>query len=180
MCHHLFLNIIMTMVTISQLEPDGNFGVIKARGLSHGPVRHYILASLDVIVSKAVGQHLLMNIIPNNFTVNTRQKISCDWGMRIWSHRPVSFQTPSISICDCNSVKSGGPTSISEHNPQQCHSWNRKTILVWYIHPHYQYSHRLEAARNKAPNGKAEGVGALTNSGSEGSSSHKVPNSECS
>ena len=33
--------------------------------------------------------------------------------------------TPSVRISDYNSVKSGGPTSISEHNPQQFQDQNR-------------------------------------------------------
>ena len=40
---------------------------------------------------------------------------------RGWSHWPI--RTPSIDISDCNSVKSGGSTSISQHNPQQFHGW---------------------------------------------------------
>ena len=38
-------------------------------------------------------------------------------------HRP--FQRPSVDISNCNSVKSGWPTSNSQHNPQQFHDWNR-------------------------------------------------------
>ena len=30
---------------------------------------------------KMLGPHLFMNIIPNNFTVGTKHKIWCDWGM---------------------------------------------------------------------------------------------------
>jgi hypothetical protein len=29
------------------------------------------------------------------------------------------------SASGCNTVKSGGPASISRHNPQQFHGWNR-------------------------------------------------------
>ena len=28
-----------------------------------------------------VGQHLFLNIIPNNFTARTEQKVWCDWGI---------------------------------------------------------------------------------------------------
>ena len=52
--------------------------------------------------------------------------------MRGWSHRLVL--TPSVDISGCNSVKSGGPTSICEQNPQQFHSWNRMESLVWSGH----------------------------------------------
>ena len=30
----------------------------------------------------------------------------------------------------CNSVKSGGPTFIAQHNPQQFHGWNQMEILM--------------------------------------------------
>jgi hypothetical protein len=38
---------------------------------------------------------------------------------------------PSVSIPGCNSLKSGRPTSIFEHDPQQLHGWNRRESLVW-------------------------------------------------
>ena len=39
--------------------------------------------------------------------------------LRGWSHRPIL--TPSVDISGHKNVKSDGPTSISEHNPQQFH-----------------------------------------------------------
>ena len=52
--------------------------------------------------------------------------------MRGWSHRPI--HTPSVGISVWNSLKSGGHSSIFQHNPQQFHSWNRMEILVWARH----------------------------------------------
>ena len=62
----------------------------------------------------------------------TERKIWCDWGMRGRSHRLVI--TTSVGISSCNSVKSGGPTSISKHKPQQFHGWNHAESLVWSGH----------------------------------------------
>ena len=42
--------------------------------------RHYLSASPVVIVWTVVGQHLFLNLIPNNFIVGTRQKCWCDHG----------------------------------------------------------------------------------------------------
>ena len=50
--------------------------------------------------------------------------------LRRWSHR----QIPSVTIHNCNNVKSGGPTSISQQNLQQFHGSNRTEILVWSGH----------------------------------------------
>jgi hypothetical protein len=47
-----------------------------------------------------------------------------------FSHQPVQTPSVSVGISGCNSVKSGGPKSISEHNPQQFHGWNRMESLV--------------------------------------------------
>ena len=56
---------------------------------------------------------------------------------RGWSHR--SVLTPSVGIFGCNSVKSGGPTSISQHNPQQFHVHNQTESLVWSGHHETPY-----------------------------------------
>ena len=42
---------------------------------------HHLSASLSVIVWKVAGQHLFLNIIPNNFTTRTEWKGWCDRGM---------------------------------------------------------------------------------------------------
>ena len=51
-------------------------------GVDHtGQLRHHPSTSSAVIVWKVVGQHLILNIIPNNFTVGTKQRVWCDQGM---------------------------------------------------------------------------------------------------
>ena len=103
------------------------------RGWSHRPVWHHPLTSPVVTMWKVMGQHPFLNTVPNNFTTTgTKQKVWCDPGMRGWSHR--SVLTPFVGIFSCNDVKSDGPTSISQHNPQQFHSRNRTEILVWSWH----------------------------------------------
>ena len=52
--------------------------------------------------------------------------------LRGWSHRP--FLKPYVSISSYNSVKSGRPTCISQHNPQQFHRWNQIEKWVWSGH----------------------------------------------
>ena len=52
--------------------------------------------------------------------------------MRGWSHQPLP--TSSVNLSDCNNVKSGGPTSIAAHNPQQIKNWNWTERLVWSGH----------------------------------------------
>ena len=80
------------------------------------------------------GARNLASIIPRPFGVEMLVFIWPKWPEG-WSHQPV--RTPSISISDSNSVESGGPTSISQHNPEKFHSWNQTESLVWSGHHEY-------------------------------------------
>jgi hypothetical protein len=116
--------------SISRLKPDGKFCVIKAWGVDHtSHLRHRPLASPDVIVWKLVGQHLFLNIISFDFKVGTGGKFWCDHGTRDKLHQPLL--PLSVRVSGCNSVENDGPTSISQHNPQHSHDWNRVETLVW-------------------------------------------------
>ena len=52
-------------------------------GADHtGQYWHHPSASPAVIMWKVVGQHLFLNIVPNNFTARTEREVWCDRGMR--------------------------------------------------------------------------------------------------
>jgi hypothetical protein len=99
-------------------------------------------------------QFLMMSCRHGNiWLVGSKGVTSCNQAipritsLRGWSHQPI--QTPFVSISGCNSVKSGGPTSIYEHNPQQFHGWNQMESLVWSMHePELGY---LKGLRNSFP-----------------------------
>ena len=48
-----------------------------------GQFEHHPSASSAVIVWKVVGQHLFLNIVPNNYTARTGRKVWCDRGMSL-------------------------------------------------------------------------------------------------
>ena len=53
--------------------------LVAPRGWSHQPLLPPSLASSAVIVCIVVGQHLFLNIIPNNFAAGTGPKVWCEW-----------------------------------------------------------------------------------------------------
>jgi hypothetical protein len=109
-----------------------------------------------------VGQHLFLNINPSNVTARTGWEVWCDRGLRSWSHQ--LLLAPSVSISNCNSVESGGPTSNSEHNPKQFQDWNRTESLVWSGHDIcYNPTTRLHQ-RNQAGNSKHPATPCQSNS----------------
>ena len=62
------------------------FRPVDTRGYHTGQFRHHPSAYPTIIVWKVVGQHLILNIIPNKFTFRTRHKVWCDWDVMGWSH----------------------------------------------------------------------------------------------
>ena len=58
---------------------------------------HHPLASRDVIVWKVMGQHLILNIIHNNFTAKIEWKVWCDRGMSLTNYR-LKFKTSGILL----------------------------------------------------------------------------------
>jgi hypothetical protein len=75
--------------------------------------------------------HFMNTLIswPTNGYHNTHKHVF-PYSLRGWSHWPV--QTRSVDISGCNSVKSGGPTSIiSEHNPNSFTTATQRK--VWYF-----------------------------------------------
>ena len=68
-----------------------NWGSWGADRTSH--FWHHMSPSPVVIMWKVVGQHLILNIIPNNFTVGIRREVCCcEWGMS-WRNNRLKFKT---------------------------------------------------------------------------------------
>jgi hypothetical protein len=90
------------MVVLPSMAKN-NYGATK---LGHVPnpwgvdyTHHYwqcLLASPSVRVWKMMGEHLYINIPPNNVTAGTGRKRWCDQGMRGWSHRPLLASPATI------------------------------------------------------------------------------------
>ena len=57
---------------------------------------HHPPTSPAVIMWKVVGQHLFLNIIPNNFTAGAGRKSWCDWGMRLHVLTSSEFRLDSV------------------------------------------------------------------------------------
>ena len=74
-------------------SPDDLWGVEHTNHLWHHPS-----TSLAVIMWKVMGQHLFLDIIPNNFTVGTGRKVWCDQAMnqRVRSTFHISMMLSSI------------------------------------------------------------------------------------
>ena len=64
------------------LHIDSHNTTFPSWGVDHtNHFRYHPLASSAVIMWKVVDQHLILNIIPNNFTAGTKRKVWCDQNM---------------------------------------------------------------------------------------------------
>ena len=115
--------------------------------LSHwSPTRKSSHAGIDRVMKKAWGGGGWPNRMKMWSSMGCDLKSCCNesatnlWGGQFsmsdgWGADHTSqFKTPSVGIFGCNTVKSGGATSIFEHSPQQLHGWNRTESLVWSGH----------------------------------------------
>ena len=92
-----------------------------------GQFSHHPSASPAVIMWGSVGQQQhFLNTIPTNFMVGTGWKVCCDRGA--WALRADHTGRFWHHVLATSVVKSGGPTSNSEHNPNNSTVGTRRKV----------------------------------------------------